>query len=145
MAFVCKTATFGLELQVSIGPRPHLSFCALKTAPLWPELQIFMGPRPPQWICACKTACSPLISMGLRPHLWIWACKTACLSPEILVTMGPSSHLWFLNEKQRIYDQRYKSLWVPALICGLCVRNSDYRAWITSLYWSQTSPVIFCM
>ena len=28
VVFECKTATFGPELQVSMGPRPHLSFCA---------------------------------------------------------------------------------------------------------------------
>ena len=32
VVFACKTATFGAELQVSIGPRPHLSFCACKPA-----------------------------------------------------------------------------------------------------------------
>ena len=29
--FACKTATFGLELQVSMGPRLRLSFCSSKT------------------------------------------------------------------------------------------------------------------
>ena len=37
VVFACKTSTFGSELQVSIGPRPHLSFCAIKTACLPPE------------------------------------------------------------------------------------------------------------
>ena len=32
VVFQCKTAPFGSELQVCIGPRPHLSFCACKTA-----------------------------------------------------------------------------------------------------------------
>ena len=32
VVFACKTATFGPELQVSIGPRPHLWFCACKRA-----------------------------------------------------------------------------------------------------------------
>ena len=31
MDFACKTATLGPELQVSMVPRPHLSFCACKT------------------------------------------------------------------------------------------------------------------
>ena len=31
LVFACKTATFGEELQVSMCPRPHLSFCACKT------------------------------------------------------------------------------------------------------------------
>ena len=34
VAFACKTATLGPELQVSIGPRPHLWFFASKTATL---------------------------------------------------------------------------------------------------------------
>ena len=29
----------------------------------------------------------------------------------------------------------------PALICGFCMQNSDFRTRITSLYWSKTSPV----
>ena len=32
VVFACKTATFGAELQVCMGPRPHLSFCACKLA-----------------------------------------------------------------------------------------------------------------
>ena len=32
VVFARKTAPFGQELKVSMGPRPHLSFCAWKTA-----------------------------------------------------------------------------------------------------------------
>ena len=42
----CKTATLGPELQVSMGPRLHLWFCAFKTTPLAPELQVSKGPSP---------------------------------------------------------------------------------------------------
>ena len=35
--FAYKTTTFGQKLLVSIGPRPHLSFCACKTATFGPE------------------------------------------------------------------------------------------------------------
>ena len=34
----CKTAILGAELQVCVGPRPHLWFFAFKPAPLAPEL-----------------------------------------------------------------------------------------------------------
>ena len=44
--FACKTATFGAEIQVSIGPRHDLSFCACTTATLGPDLQVCMGPSP---------------------------------------------------------------------------------------------------
>ena len=44
--FVFTTATFGSELKVSMGPTPHLSFCACKTARLAAELQVSVGPYP---------------------------------------------------------------------------------------------------
>ena len=41
--FACETATLGPELQVSLGPRPHLWFLAFRTATLAPELQVSIG------------------------------------------------------------------------------------------------------
>ena len=57
--------------------------------------------------------------------------------------MGPSLHLWILHAKQRLLDQKYKSLWVQALICCFCMQNSDFWIRITSLCGSQPSPVVF--
>ena len=54
--FVCKTGTLGPELQVSLGPRPHLSFRACKTARLAQELLVSKDPSPHLWFCAFKTA-----------------------------------------------------------------------------------------
>ena len=88
----CKTAPLGLELQVSVGQRPHL----YKTATLWPDLQVC-------W--------------GSSPHLLFCACKAATLAHELLVSMGPSLHLWFLQAKQRLLVQNNKSLWVPDMSC----------------------------
>ena len=82
--------------------------------------------------------------MGPRYNLSFCACKTAWLAPELLVSMCPSPHLWFLHAKQRILDQNFKSLWVPALICGFCIPNSEFWPRITSLYGSQTSPALLC-
>ena len=99
--FVCKTAVFGPELQVSMGPRPlstYLWFCACKTATLGPELQVSMGPWPHLSFCACKTvwlAPESLVSMGSSPHLWFWAFKTASLEPKLHVSIGARPHLWF--------------------------------------------------
>ena len=58
--------------------------------------------------------------------------------------MCSSPHLWFLHAKQRILDQNFKSLWVPALICGFCMPNSEFWLRITSLYGPQTSPALVC-
>ena len=55
--------------------------------------------------------------------------------------MGPSPPLWLLHAKQRLFDQNYKSLWVPALIYGFCMQNCDFWLRNTSLYGSQTSSV----
>ena len=55
VAFACKTATLGPDLQVSMGPRPHQWFFASKRATLATELQVSMFPRPHLLLCACKT------------------------------------------------------------------------------------------
>ena len=49
VVFECKTGSFGPELQVSMGTRPHLSFGACNTVTLGPDLQECMGPRPHLW------------------------------------------------------------------------------------------------
>ena len=85
VVFPDKTATFGSELQVSMGPRPHLSFCACKTAWLAPELQVTLGPSPPLCFCALTTATlwpELIFSMGPRLHLSFCAWKTAWLAEE---------------------------------------------------------------
>ena len=43
----------------------------------------------------------------------VFACKTASFGPELHVSMGPSHHLWFLDAKQRLFDQNNKSLLLP--------------------------------
>ena len=120
----CKTETWGPDLQVSMGPRPHLLFCVCKTSWLAPEKHVSMYTSPHLWFCAFKTArLKPTlhVSIGPRLHLWFCACKTECLPSELLVLMG------------------------PALICDFCMQNSDFWTRITSLYGTQTSPVILCM
>ena len=57
--------------------------------------------------------------------------------------MGPSPHLWILHAKQRLLDQNYKSLRIPALTCCFCMQNIDFWIRITSLYGSQPSSVVF--
>ena len=43
----------------------------------------------------------------------VFCIQTATLAPELQVSMGPNPHLWFLQAKQSLLDQTYKSLWVP--------------------------------
>ena len=56
MVFACKTATLGPELQVSLGPRPHLWYLEFKTGTLAPELQDSMGPSPHVWFSTLTTS-----------------------------------------------------------------------------------------
>ena len=51
----------------------------------------------------------------------------------------------FVHAKERDLHQNNKSLSVPALICGFSMQNSDFWTRITSLYGSQTWPVVLCM
>ena len=83
--------------------------------------------------------------MGPSSHLLFGAFKTAHLAPEILVSIGPSPHLWFLSAKQRLLDQNYNSLWVPALSCDFCIQNGEFRSRITRVYESTSpSPHLWC-
>ena len=90
------------ELLVSMGPSPHLWFCAFTTATLWQEL---------------------IVSMGHWLHLSFCTCKTAWLVSEILISIGPR---WFLHAKQLLLDQNYKSQSVPGFACWFV--NAKQRA-----------------
>ena len=99
MVFCIPNSVFSTRIASPYGSQPSsVVFFAFTTASLWPEL---------------------IVSMGPRPHLSLCACKTTRLTSELLVSMGPSLHLLFSHTKLRLYDQNYKSLWVPALICCL--------------------------
>ena len=81
--------------------------------------------------------------MGPRHYLSFCACTTSCLASELLVSMGPSLHLWLLHAKQRLLDPKNKSLWVPDITCLLCMQYSVINSRITSLYGSQPLSVVF--
>ena len=57
------------------------------------------------------------VSMNPGAHLRFFAFKTATSASELQVYMGSSLHLWFLQAKQEVLDQNYKSLWVPDFVC----------------------------
>ena len=148
VVFGSTTATFGAELQVSMGPRHDLSFCGCKTTWLASEVLVSMGPSPHVWFLDAKQRLLDQNKKSLRVpgkschfvhgnsnfSTWItsvyvsqlssvvFACKTAHFGPEFQGSMGPSPHLRFLHAKQRVLAQNYKCLWVPDLTC-LCVQS----------------------
>ena len=122
VGFACKTAHFGPELQVPMGPRPHQSLCAFRTAWLATEWQVSMGPRHDLSFCARTTAwLAPelQVSMDSSPHLWLCAFKTATLGPNCMC------------------------LCVPDITCDLLHAKQWASIRITSLYGSQPSSVGF--
>ena len=127
--FACKTASLGPELRVSMGPRPHLCFFCIQNGDFSTRIAGLYGWQPSSVVFAGKTASfwSELqVSMVCRPHLSYCACKTTWLVWELLVSMGPSPHLWILHAKQRLLDLIYKSLWVPDFACWFV--NAKRRA-----------------
>ena len=136
VVFTCKTAWLASELLVSMGPSTYLWFVHAKQIlldqnykSLWvPDLtchfvQVKQRDYHQNYLCLWVPAliCSFCMQTGTfvsesqvptcpRPHLSLCACKTECLASELLVSMGPSLHLWFLHAKQNLLEQNYKSL-----------------------------------
>ena len=80
-----------------------------------------------------------------QPSSVVFECKTAHFGPELQVFKGTRPHLSFCACNTVYLATELLYLWVPALICGFCMQNSEFWSRITSLYGSQTSPVILCM
>ena len=119
VVFGCKTATLGPDLQVCMGPRPHLSFCACKTAWLAPELLVSMGPCPHLWLLHAKQRIlvqstslygyqTSLVILcmqngviytrmtslyGFQPSSVILCLQNRDFKTDVQVCMGPSPHL----------------------------------------------------
>ena len=118
VVFACKTASFGAELQVSIGRRPHLSFCACITA----------------WL-----ASESLVSMGPIPHLWFSHSKLRIYAPEILVSMGSRPFLSFCVYKTATLGPDLPSLYgSQTSFATLSTHNSLFSTTTKRLYWFQT-------
>ena len=80
--------------------------------------------------------------MGPRYPLSFCACTTAWLAPELLVSMGPSPHLWFLHANSVICTRMTSLYGFQLLSVVLCMQNSAFSTRLTCLYGSQTSFVV---
>ena len=76
-----------------------------------------------------------------QPSSVVFAFKTATFGPEKQISICPRHHLSFCACNTAC--QNNLSLWVPNLICGFCMQNSDFWSRITSIYVSQLSSVVF--
>ena len=113
-AFVCKTATLGSELQVSMGPRYHLlffvafiSFIGSQTSPvdffkqnsvLISRMTLVSWSQPSSVVLCIQSSDFSIRITSLywsQPSSVDFALKTAPLGPELQVSMGPRPHLCF--------------------------------------------------
>ena len=119
VAFACKPAPFGAELQVSIGPRPHLSSCACMICTRmtslygFQPLSVFFSIHNSDFRTSLTSlygsqTSSVVLSThnnvlstrikrlcGFQPSSVVFACKTATLGPDLQVCMCPRPHLCF--------------------------------------------------
>ena len=143
VVFTYKTAWLASEFLVSMGPSPHrwflqaysdfwtriTSLYVFQTSPVVLCMQnsvisirkiglYWSQPSPVLFACKTDTFWPELhVSIGLKPHLRFCAFRTVCLASELLISMGPSPDLWFLDAKERFLDQNNKSLWIPDMTC----------------------------
>ena len=83
--------------------------------------------------------------MGSNPYLWFCACKSATLAHELLVSLCPSPHLWFLHAKQRLVDQHTSFYGYQTSPVALCIQNRVISTRITCFYGFQSSSVVLCI
>ena len=120
VVFGCTTATFGAELQVSIGPRHDMSFCGCKTAWLATEKLVSMGPSPHVWFLDAKQW---LLDRNNK-SLWVPDITCRCVHENSVIRTRISSlyvsqassvvlstHNCVLNTKQKDYIGSSRHLW----------------------------------
>ena len=129
VVFACKTATLGPEIQVCIGPRPHLCFFCLQNSAFSARIASLYVSQPSSVVwythnsdimtrfnSLYRSQTSPVVCCmqnivisiritslyGSLPSSVVFACKTATLGPELQVCISPRPHLYiFLRSKQR--------------------------------------------
>ena len=141
-----QNSVFRSRMKLVYWSQPSSVVLCIQNSDFSIRISSLYGSQPSSVVFACKTATlgrELQVSIGPIPHLWFLAFIMGTLAPELQVSMGTSPHLRFLQAKQRLLDQIYKSLWVPAIICGFVHENSDFSIRNTSLYVSQPSFVAF--
>ena len=128
-ALCMQNSDFRTRITSFFGSHTSLMVFSFKTATSAPEFQVSMGPRLRLLICAFITtwlASESLVSMG--PSLYLWSkshCFEQWLFDQNYKSLWVPALIWgYVHSKQRLYDQNYKSVWDPALIYG-CVHSNQ--------------------
>ena len=85
------------------------------------------------------------VVFACKTRLSFCACNSAWLAPELLVSMGPSTHLWILNAKQHLLVQHTSLYGCQTSPVVLCMQNRVISTRITRLHGFQPSSVVLCI
>ena len=120
MVFGIQNCDFSTRIASPYGSQPSTVILCIHNSHIMTRIKSLYGSQTlPTVLCMENNVISIRItSLCLsQPSNVVFTCKTAPLARELQVSMGPSSHLWFLHAKQRLLDQNYQSPWVPDLTC----------------------------
>ena len=123
-------------------------FFARKTAPFGPDIQVSMGPRPHLWICACKTSClsSKYLLYGSQTSSMDLCEQNSVLSSKITSLYWSQTSPVNLCLKNSHFRTRRISLYGShSSSVHWCTHNCMLSTRISSLYRFLHSPVVLCM
>ena len=97
VVFGCKTTTLGPDLQVCMGPSPHLCLLYAKQRLVDQHTSLYEYHTSPVVLCIQTSVISTRITSfyGFQPSSVVLYMKTATLGPDLQVCKCPRPHLWF--------------------------------------------------
>ena len=120
VALWMQISVISIRLTSLYVSQPSSVFFLMEYSAFWTRISSLYGSQTSSLVLSthnCEHNTRFTILYGSQPSSVDFACKTAWLASELLVSMGPSPHVWFLEAKQRLFDRNNKSLWVPDLTC----------------------------
>ena len=159
VVFACKTAHFGPELQVSMGPRPHLSFKTPTFGPAYKSLWVpditcpFVLAKQRDEHLNYLSLCVPALICGFYMHnsdFWTrntsfygYQTSPVVLYMQIIVISTRITSLYGFQPSSAVLRiqnsdpfERGEHFWM---------QKSGFWTWIRSLYGFQTWSVVLCM
>ena len=127
--FACKTAT--LDRHTSLyGYQTSPVVLCIQNSVISTRITSFYGFQPSSVVLSIqnsalrtKIACL----YGSQPSCVVFRCKRATFGLELQDSVGPRTHLWYLHAKQRLLDQKNKSLFFSDMTCHFV--HVPQRAW----------------
>ena len=119
VVFACKTAHFGAEFQVSMGPSPHLRFLHTKQLVL---AQNYKSLWDPDLTCPFVQSKRPDLHQNIKSilvpaHFSGFCLQNSVISIRITSLHGSQPSRVVFGCKTATLDPNNKSLWVPDITC----------------------------